>query len=181
MSAFKSLINIPFSKKSIYKVIPERVTGVDLLEKLASKTTKSIFLLGAAPGIAETTKKELEKKYESINIVGYHSGTPRKKDEKEIISMINKAKPKLLFIAYGAPKQEEWIHRNLKKLPSVKLAIGIGGSFDFISGKTKRAPLWMQKTGIEWIFRLIQEPSRISRIYNATIKFPLRVFKESLK
>ncbi len=88
-----------------------------------------------------------------------------------LIQRINKTQPDIIFIAFGAPKQEEWICENLKKMPSVKLAIGVGGSFDFVSGKVKRAPLILQKLGLEWLWRLILEPRRIKRIYNATVKF----------
>ncbi|MCK5084508.1 MAG: WecB/TagA/CpsF family glycosyltransferase [Candidatus Pacebacteria bacterium] len=97
---------------------------------------------------------------------------------KELIKRIDKAQPDMLFVAFGAPKQEEWIYENLKKMPSVKLAIGVGGSFDFISGKVKRAPLIFQKFGLEWLWRLILEPRRIKRIYNATVKFGWMVLKK---
>ncbi len=95
-----------------------------------------------------------------------------------LIQRINKVQPDMLFVAFGAPKQEEWIYTNLKKLPSVKLAIGVGGSFDFISGKAKRAPLIFQRLGFEWLWRLILEPRRIKRIYNATVKFGWMVLKK---
>ena len=88
-----------------------------------------------------------------------------------LIQRINKTQPDIIFVAFGAPKQEEWICENLKKMPSVKLAIGVGGSFDFISSRVKRAPLILQKLGLEWLWRLILEPRRIKRIYNATVKF----------
>ncbi|MEA2098429.1 MAG: WecB/TagA/CpsF family glycosyltransferase [Patescibacteria group bacterium] len=98
-----------------------------------------------------------------------------------LIQRINKAQPDIIFVAFGAPKQEEWICKNLKKMPSVKLAIGVGGSFDFISGKVKRAPLIFQKLWLEWLWRLILEPRRVGRIYNATVKFSWLVLKRSFK
>jgi N-acetylglucosaminyldiphosphoundecaprenol N-acetyl-beta-D-mannosaminyltransferase len=94
-----------------------------------------------------------------------------------LIQRINNAKPDILFVAFGAPKQEIWIYENLKKMPSVKLTIGVGGSFDFISGKIKRAPFIFQRLGLEWLWRLILEPSRIKRIYNATVKFGWMVWR----
>ncbi len=98
-----------------------------------------------------------------------------------LIQRINNARPDIIFVAFGAPKQEVWIYENLKKLPGVKLAIGIGGSFDFISGETKRAPLILRKLGLEWLWRLILEPRRIKRIYNATVKFGWLVWREKNK
>ena len=96
---------------------------------------------------------------------------------KQLIRRINNAQPEILFVALGAPKQEIWIYENLKKMPSVKLAMGVGGSFDFISGRIKRAPLIFQRLGLEWLWRLILEPRRIKRIYNATAKFGWVVLK----
>jgi len=104
--------------------------------------------------------------------------TEYNKLNNELIQSINKAQPDILFVAFGAPKQEKWIYENLKKMPSVKLAMGVGGSFDFISGKVKRAPLIFQKAGLEWFWRLILEPWRFRRIYNATVKFGWLVLKD---
>ena len=89
-----------------------------------------------------------------------------------------KRNQKILFVAYGSPNQELWIAHHLHELKSVKIAMGVGGAFDFLAGERKRAPKWMQRLGLEWLFRLIQEPSRIKRIYNATIKFPLKILQQ---
>ena len=160
---------------------------------------KKIYLLGAGEGIAGEAAKVLSDKYGHLNIVGAEEGirfeipntkyqipnkSPNSKFQilnsdnnklhrlnEKLIQRINMIKPDLVFIALGAPKDEEWIYENLKKMPSVKLAIGVGGSFDFVSGKVKRAPLILQKLGLEWLWRLILEPRRIKRIYNATVKF----------
>ena len=133
----------------------------------------------------------MSKKYNYLNIVGAETGIPNSKFQipnsnndklnEELIQRINKTKPDIIFVAFGSPKQEEWIHESLKRIPSVKLAIGVGGSFDFISGKTKRAPLIFQKLWLEWLWRLILEPRRIGRIYNATVKFSWLIFKRSFK
>ncbi len=98
-----------------------------------------------------------------------------------LIQRINKAKPDILFVAFGAPKQEKWIYENLKRMPSVKLAIGVGGSFDFISGNVRRAPLVFRKLGLEWLWRLILEPQRAGRIYSAVVKFGLLVLRQKYK
>ncbi|MBI4235729.1 WecB/TagA/CpsF family glycosyltransferase [Candidatus Peregrinibacteria bacterium] len=179
-----SLLMTALRPKYKYGVIAERVTGVDLMNEICKASTKGkykIFLLGAGENVVEKLKKKLETKNPGINISGIYRGTPDLADEKEIIRRINTSAADILFVAFGSPKQEVWISRNLKYLKSVKLAIGVGGSFDFISGNKKRAPLWMQKTGLEWLFRLIREPKRIKRIYNATIKFPILILKKALK
>ncbi len=163
----------------IKSVFPERVTGADLTMEICKKAQEKglkIFLLGGAEKVAEKVKGILEKKYKKIQIVGTHSGSPAPKNEKEITTKINKSGAKILFVAFGAPKQELWIARNLSKMPKVKLAAGIGGTFDFIAKVKIRAPKWMQKLGLEWLWRLIQEPKRIKRIYNATVKFPLKIY-----
>lgn len=170
--------------KYVRSEFPERVTGADLTKEICKKASKKenmgVFLLGAREGVAEKAKEILENRYKGLNICGTWAGTPLPRDEEEIIGKINNSEAKILFVAYGAPAQELWISRNLKKLKTVKVAIGIGGTFDFITGKRKRSPKWMQKVGLEWLYRLIQQPKRIKRIYNATIKFPIKVLKSSL-
>ncbi len=179
---FFSLATIPFYPKYIRTVLKERVTGVDLTQEICKESANSsmkIFLLGSAEGVAEKTAKILKKKYPGTRIVGTYAGTPKIEDEKTIIKMINDKKPRILFVAYGAPKQEMWIARNLKKMPTVRLAAGIGGTFNFITGRRKRAPEWMQKIGLEWVYRLIQQPSRIKRMINASIVFPIKIISSS--
>ncbi|MEK7673375.1 MAG: WecB/TagA/CpsF family glycosyltransferase [Patescibacteria group bacterium] len=174
-----TLATIPFYSKYIKTELPERVTGVDLMQEICKKAAKEnlkFFLLGAQEGVAERTKEILQKKYPSLKITETHAGSPHLKDEKEILNLINKSEAQILFVAFGAPQQEIWISRNLKHLKSVKVAIGVGGSFDFIAGIRKRAPKLLQKLGLEWLYRLVQEPKRIKRIYNATIKFPFKIF-----
>lgn len=153
----------------------QRVTGTDLMQKIcehAPKGTK-IFLLGAGPGIAEKTGEKLVAQNPNLKIVGNHSGSAAIEEEQSILQMINDSGAEILFVAFGAPKQELWIVRNLHNLKTVKVVMGVGGAFDFISGTRKRAPNLMRKIGLEWLFRLIIQPTRIKRIYNATIKFPL--------
>ena len=166
--------------------LPERVTGTDLMKKIIEQSTehssplfqKKIFLLGASEGVAKKTKEIFEKKYPKIRITGFESGTPDEKEEDDLIQKINNSQAEILFIAYGAPKQEFWIARNLHKMPLIKIAIGVGGAFDFFARIRKRAPRWMQKTGTEWLYRVIQEPRRIKRIYNAVIKFPIKILNQ---
>jgi len=166
--AFYTLLQTLFVPQKIRKILPERVCGSDLFLDLCEKSSSKIFLLGAAPGVAEQTKAVLKKKFPNVKIVGTHAGTPQEKDEKVINNMINDSGTELLFVAYGSPRQEMWIDRNLSKMPSVKVAMGIGGSFDFVAGVQKRAPGIFRKLGLEWLWRLIREPKRFKRIWNAT-------------
>lgn len=160
-----------FSPKRIRKVLPERVCGSDLFLDLCREFEGKIFLLGASEGIAKKTAKILKQRFPQIKIVGTFAGSPKKEEEQMITEKIQHSEAELLFVAYGSPKQELWIKRNLKKMPKVKVAMGIGGSFDFVAGRQKRAPKIMQKLGLEWLWRLIREPKRWKRIWNATVVF----------
>jgi len=164
--------------------VRERVTGIDLiftLSELAAKKGYSIFFLGAAPGVAEKTATILEEKYPNLKVAGTFAGTAKKEDEREILQLINSSEPDILLVAYGAPKQDKWINRNLKKFKKPLLGIGIGGSFDYIAGKVKRAPKWIRALGLEWLYRLSHQPKRFERIVTASIRFPLAVVKEKAK
>ncbi len=170
--------------KTCQKLISERITGTDLImdiAQLCEQNKYSIFLLGATEGISEACALKLKKKYSNLKIAGTYSGNPKQKYDKKIINIINKVEPSVLFVAYGHPKQEKWISRNLNSLDSVKLAMGVGGAFDFISGKIKRAPLLFRKTGLEWFWRVVREPWRFNRILTATWRFMNEVIKYKLK
>lgn len=170
------------------KKIGERITGVDLtweLAKLAERTNYSIFLLGAGVGVAEKTAKRLKTLYPKLKIAGTYSGGP---NDKKTYEALKKAKPDILLVAFGAPKQDKFIYElkshysdlgfRISDLP--KVAMGVGGTFDYIAGVIPRAPLWMRSLGFEWLYRTFRQPSRLSRIYDAIIKFPLLVlFKHS--
>jgi N-acetylglucosaminyldiphosphoundecaprenol N-acetyl-beta-D-mannosaminyltransferase len=178
--AILGLFALVFYPKYNRSVIKERVTGVDILEKICkSSNGSSIFFLGAKEGIAKKTAEILNNKYPNFKIAGTYCGSPTLKDKNIIEQKINTTKPDILFAAFSFPTQDIWISENLHKFPSVKIAMGIGGSFDYISGNIKRAPKWMQKLGIEWLYRLIKEPKkRFKRIYNALIKFPIAIVKD---
>lgn len=182
---FSSLCSVILRPSYIRHPLTERVTGVDLMESIcaqaATNSEDKIFLLGAGEGVAELAKEKLVAKYPGIKITGVYAASPSEKEEQEIKKRIDKSEANILFVAYGAPKQEIWISRNLKNFKSVQIAMGIGGAFDFIAGARKRAPQLMSKMGLEWLYRLIQEPKRIKRIYNATVKFPIAVLKKALK
>lgn len=198
----KTNINTPDGKgvlfaSKILKTEPqikERITGSDLtldIIKISKELNKKIFLLGG--NSIEQLKIIKNKINIDCNCVYddcYDIGFKKEDWDKEynynleknnfIVEKINNSNAEILLVAFGAPKQEIWIDNNLDKLKNIKIVIGIGGTFDFLSGYKKRAPKWMQKAGIEWLFRLIQEPKRIKRIINAVIIFPMKIFKLKL-
>ncbi|MDD5026692.1 MAG: WecB/TagA/CpsF family glycosyltransferase [Candidatus Peribacteraceae bacterium] len=157
--------------------LPERVTGVDTVTALVKElpAEHAVFLLGAAEGVAQRAKEVLEKMNPHLKIVGTYAGSPAEEDARAIIDLIRQVQPHLLLVAYGAPKQDLWIARYLKELPSVRVAMGVGGTFDFLAGTALRAPRWMRFVGLEWFWRVLREPRRIKRIWNAVVVFPLLV------
>ena len=152
--------------------LKEQIPGVDLVKEIANKYSK-VFLFGG-------TRESVEKAAIVLgyNIIGTVDGY---ENMDKIVSIVNQVQPEILIVALGMPKQEKWINENLKEMPSVKLAIGVGGSFDFISGKTKRAPRFLQSLGLEWLWRFILQPWRIKRVFNAIIIFPWLVLKNKVR
>ncbi len=153
--------------------ISQRVTGIDMFLTLCEQAAlhdKSVFLYGAKPGVADKAKEGLLRRYPNLKIAGVLDGYV--KDQDFIKQEINAAKPDILFVALGSPRQEHWIVENMEHL-NVRIFQGVGGSFDVLSGKVKRAPAIFQKLGIEWLYRLILEPWRIKR----QIKLPMFLFK----
>lgn len=171
--------------KSYLDTIPETVTGADLsksIAELCAKKDKSIFLLGAAPGVAKEAASKLQAEYEGLTVSGYYSGSPKKQEEKKIIKKINKAQPDVLLVAYSFPEQDNWINRNLDKFNKPLVAMGVGGTLDFIAGRVKRAPKSWRKLGLEWLYRLLQEPAkRGKRIWRAAFVFPVKVAIEEIR
>ena len=157
----------------------ERVTGIDLMTELCKRSAScgwKVYLLGAAPGVAEAAAKNLMEQY-GTQVVGWHDGFFKPEEQAWVIGEINEKKPDILFVGLGAPRQEFWIVDNKSKL-HIPLAIGVGGCFDVISGNLQRAPLAFQKLGIEWLWRLIKEPWRYKRMM-ALPKFVLLVNREA--
>ena len=141
----------------------ERVGGPDLMEsilRLAAQNGYSVFFLGSRPHVVEKLVKVVKRSFPKVRIAGFHHGYFEK--DTKVIELITKSKPDILFVALGFPKQETWIHENLRKI-KVPLYVAEGGSFDFISGEVARAPKGLRNIGLEWLFRLIFQPSRIKR------------------
>jgi N-acetylglucosaminyldiphosphoundecaprenol N-acetyl-beta-D-mannosaminyltransferase len=161
--------------------IKERITGLDVLPRIfpfALKNDFSIFLLGASPGVAEKLQAKMEAKHPGVQIVGTFVPPFRvvfsEEENLEMINAINALKPDILLVSLTAPKQDIWIAENLAEL-NTHLAIGIGGAFEVAAGMIKRAPAWMQKTGLEWFYRFLQEPKRMFKRYfvEAPVFIPL--------
>lgn len=181
--------------KSSQRVLPERVTGVDLIweiARIAEQKKCSMYLVGGQKDVAMATALKLKQRFTNLKIAGAEIGimnyelriTNSKKYNQEnegLILRINKARPDILLVAFGQVKQEKWIYRNLKQLPSVKLAMGVGGAFDFIIGRARRAPKLLQKLGLEWFWRLIFQPWRFNRILTATFRFSRAVINDIIK
>lgn len=157
--------------------LPERVTGVDTVIALCAKlgSEHPVYLLGAAPGVAAKAAHILQQKNMRLRIAGTSEAGPEA--DGRILQDINESGAHVLLVAYGAPVQDQWIALHMPALPNVRIAMGVGGTFDFIAGKRKRAPKWMQAVGLEWLWRVIQEPSRIGRIWTAVVTFPSLVKK----
>jgi len=166
------------------KPFPERVTGTDLMPKLAELGAKKgwkFYFLGSMPGVAEKAHQNLKKKYPGFRVVGVHDGYFSENEEKKIVNDIKGKKPDILMVCMGALKQERFIKKYQDKI-NIPLAFGIGALFDFYACKFKRAPKWMQNSGLEWLFRLIQEPRRLWKRYLiGNFVFMFAVFKEYLK
>lgn len=177
-------VGLKWAIKHLYKKNVKRIPGMDFvleLCKVSSDRGYRIFLFGGSSGVGQDAKNVLTKAYPEIQIVGVIDGIniDANKPDFKIIKTINDANADVVFVALGAPKQDIWIARNISKMKA-GVFIGVGGSLDYISGRVRRAPRFLRKIGLEWLFRLIIQPSRIGRIFKATIVFPLMIiFKKN--
>ena len=150
--------------------IPERVAGIDLmlnLVKLASEKGYKIYLLGAKEDILKRVVAVFNEEYSSLNIVGSRNGYFSQLEEEKIVNGIRDSEADVLFVAMSSPKKEIFLNKYINDM-NVPFVMGVGGSFDIVAGKTKRAPIWMQKIGLEWFFRFLCEPKRMRRRYLVT-------------
>ncbi|MBR5163599.1 MAG: WecB/TagA/CpsF family glycosyltransferase, partial [Schwartzia sp.] len=156
--------------------MPERVAGYDLSQELlrrAPQKNRRVFFFGSAPGVAEKAKQKAEELYPGISVVGVRNGYFSSEEEPEIIREIREARPDLLLVALGVPKQEKWLNKHKEEL-DVPVSIGVGGTLDVMAGTMRRAPVWMQKAKLEWLFRGLLQPKRAGRLL-ALPKFVFRV------
>ncbi len=164
----------------------KRLSGVDVVKIIcciAEKSGKSVYFLGSGNDeVGEKLVKNLTIEFPHLEIAGFDKGpiitegndgqlSMNIEENDKVLKKICGTRADILFVAFGMGKQEKWIFENLHKLPRIQIAMGVGGAFDFISGIIPRAPQWMRKLGLEWLFRLYQEPKRMNRIWNATVKF----------
>jgi N-acetylglucosaminyldiphosphoundecaprenol N-acetyl-beta-D-mannosaminyltransferase len=181
----ESRLNLPdgqgllWASRLLGAPLRERVTGIDTVLRLAELSADRgyrPYLLGAAEGVAAAAAQELKNRFPGLEIAGTFSGSPASANDDQALERIRRSHPDLLLVAYGAPHQEMWIHRNLPHLP-VPVCMGVGGAFDFISGKARRAPIWVQRLGLEWLHRLAHQPWRWHRML-ALPRFALLVLGE---
>ena len=146
--------------------LPGRVTGTDLIRPLSRRAAREgwrLFLLGAAPGVAESAADRLREETPGLIVTGCHAGSAGPEGDAETAALISATGTDIVLVAYGAPRQERWIARNLPRL-EVPVGIGVGGAFDFLSGRVPRAPGWMRSAGLEWLYRLARQPWRARRM-----------------
>ncbi len=157
--------------------LKSRVMGVDLIWALFAKfgAEHSVFLFGGEEGVTQSAAQNIWQKAPGVKIAGALDGYV---GDAEAIDMVNRSGAEILLVALGMPKQEKWIYDNLKKMPSVKVAIGVGGAFDFISGRVRRAPKVIQKMGMEWLWRLFCEPKQWRKAWRLVIIFSLLVIRD---
>ncbi len=169
------------ASKFLGKQLPERVAGIDLMLKLTALSAEkgySVYLLGAKQEVVEKTAEELKKKHNHLQLLGFHNGYFQESDWPAISDEIKKIRPDFVFVGITSPKKE-YLIEYLQDHGNDSVFMGVGGSFDVISGQIKRAPNWMQICGLEWLFRVIQEPRRLfKRYFVGNWKFIKAVIKE---
>jgi len=158
---------VVWASRLLGKGLKERVAGIDLFEALMKRAAEQgwrVFLLGATQEVVAGVKDLYEKKYPGLTVAGFRNGYWRPDEERGVVEQIKAARADLLFVAISSPKKEQFLgaYQGEMKVP---FAMGVGGTFDVAVGKVKRAPLWMQRSGLEWFFRFLQEPRRMFRRY----------------
>ncbi|SFV55676.1 N-acetylmannosaminyltransferase [hydrothermal vent metagenome] len=175
-------MSVVWAVKFLLKQKISRITGIDLMEKLIALSHESgytVFFLGAQKDIVQKAVTHYETLYSKQVVAGYHDGYFT--DEDKIVEMINQSHADILLIGMNSPRKENFVSAHKDQLKT-SLLMGVGGSFDVIAGKVKRAPLWMQNAGLEWFYRFLQEPRRMWKRYIHTNSYFLfLVFKEKIK
>jgi N-acetylglucosaminyldiphosphoundecaprenol N-acetyl-beta-D-mannosaminyltransferase len=167
-----ALINVDgmpvvWASRLLGKSLKERVAGVDLFEALVERSVEKrwrVFFLGARDEVVRSVKDLYEKKFPGLQVAGYRNGYWTPQEEAEVVQLIAESRPDLLFVAISSPKKEQFLGRYQAEM-KVPFAMGVGGTFDVVTGKIERAPVWMQQWGLEWFYRFMQEPRRMFRRY----------------
>lgn len=164
--------------------LPERVAGIDLMHallRLAARRRYRVFILGARPEVLAEAVRRVRADLPDLRIVGSHHGYYREEEESRIVGRIRASSPDILFIAMETPAKEIFIARHRERL-GVRFVMGVGGSIDVLAGRRKRAPRWMQRAGLEWLFRLLQDPRRLATRYLVgNTRFAWLVLREALR
>ena len=171
-------IGIVKAARMINYDVKERITGIDIaneLLKLGNKQKKSIYLFGAKQEVIDSMEKVLKESYPNLTLVGMSNGY--EKDKDKIFEKIVKTKPDIVLVALGIPLQEKLIYKHLDKFDK-GIFVGVGGSFDVISGHKKRAPKIFIKLNLEWLYRILKEPKRLKRFYDSNVKFIFKVRRQ---
>jgi N-acetylglucosaminyldiphosphoundecaprenol N-acetyl-beta-D-mannosaminyltransferase len=158
---------VVWASRLLGKGLKERVTGADLYEALMRRSAEHgwrVFLLGAREEVVSAVKVIYERKYPGLIVAGYRNGYWNAEEEPGVVEQIKESRPDLLFVAISSPEKEKFLGRYQAEM-RVPFAMGVGGTFDVAAGKVKRAPLWMQKSGLEWFYRFTQEPRRMFKRY----------------
>lgn len=159
--------SIVWAAKKLGVPVSERVTGCDLFQELiavAAAKGYKVYLFGAKEEVVVEVKRLLEEKYPKLRIVGYRNGYFTEDDEPRMVDEMAASGADMMFVAFPSPKKEYWVHKYLGEL-EIPFVMGVGGSFDIVAGKTNRAPTWVQRIGMEWLYRFAQEPRRMWRRY----------------
>ncbi len=176
---------VVWASKILGKSIPERVAGIDLMQNLvtlASESKYKIFFFGAKEEIVKLVVDKFSKEYSPEIIAGYRNGYFNKEEELKIAQQIADTKANILFVAMGSPKKENFLFENREILKNINFTMGVGGSFDVVAGKVKRAPVWVQKIGMEWFYRMVQEPRRLfKRYFTTNLALLALIIKEKFK
>jgi len=175
---------VVWASRVLGQPLKERVAGIDLMENLvalAHKKNYKVFFFGAKEDVVSKVVQKYSSQYSKTIIAGYRNGYFTKEEEQDIVKQISASGANILFVAISSPTKENFLYDNKEALKSVNFIMGVGGSFDVVSGKIKRAPLWMQNLGMEWFYRFAQEPKRMWKRYLiGNIKFIWMVFKARL-
>jgi N-acetylglucosaminyldiphosphoundecaprenol N-acetyl-beta-D-mannosaminyltransferase len=158
---------VVWASRLLGKPLKERVAGVDLFEALMQRSARTgwrVFLLGAREEVVSEVKRQYELKYPGLTVAGYRNGYWKPEEEEGVVEQIRAAKADLLFVAISSPKKEHFLGQYQAHM-KIPFAMGVGGTFDVAVGRVKRAPLWMQRNGLEWFYRFLQEPRRMFRRY----------------
>lgn len=173
---------VVWASRFLGKPLKERVAGIDLMANLvemAYQKNYKIFLFGAKEEVLRTVVNQYSEKYSPDLIAGYRNGYFASEEEVDIANYIADSGAQMLFVAITSPKKENFLYNHRETLKNINLIMGVGGSFDVFAGKTKRAPVWMQKAGLEWFYRFLQEPKRMWKRYLVgNSKFIWLVLKE---